>query len=151
MELVPLAAEDRDAFSEMVRAYVCEIGPGLPPVTADRIANVWEDPAREALLIRDQAMTQGFVLIRHLPDGAHELSEFYVAPAARRSGLGTQAARAALTRHKGRWQLGVAQGSPHARAFWTGVITPLARAHPGPPLTPNQSGSLHFIIKEPSP
>ena len=151
MELVPLAPGDRDAFVGMVRAYVSEIGPDLPPVTAERMARASDDPAREALLIRDGGGTRGFVLIRRLPDGAHEMSEFYVVPGARRSGLGTQAARAALTRHPGRWRLGVAGGNVHARAFWTGVITPLARAHRGPPLTPNQSGSLHFIIKEPSP
>lgn len=151
MELVPLAPEDRDAFVAMVRDYVSEIAPGLPPVAAEHIAQTLDDPAREALLIRERGGTQGFVLIRHLPGGAHEMSEFYIAPGARRSGLGTRAARSALTRHPGRWQLGVAKGSPHARPFWTGVIAPLARAHPGPPLTPNQSGSLHFIIKEPSP
>ena len=151
MELVPLAPEDRDAFVTMVRAYLAEIGPGLPPVTADRIAQTLDDPAREALLIRDGGGTQGFALIRRLPDGAHEMSEFYIVPGARRSGLGTQAARAALTRHPGRWRLGVAKGSPQARAFWTGAIAPLARAHRGPPLTPQQSGSLHVTIKEPSP
>lgn len=151
MELVPLAPEDRDAFVAMVRDYLAEIAPGMPLPTADHIAQVWDDPAREALLIRERGGTQGFVLIRHLPGGAHEMSEFYIAHGARRSGLGTRAARSALTRHPGRWQLGVAKGSPHARPFWAGVIGPLARAHPGPPLTPNQSGSLHFIIKEPSP
>ena len=149
MELVPLAPGDRDSFVAMVRAYLAEIGPDLPPVTAERIVQASDDPLREALVIRDGGRTQGFVLIRRLPDGAHEMSEFYIAPDARRSGLGTQAARAALLRRPGHWQLGVARGNAHARAFWTSVIAPLAKVHRGPPLTPHQSGSLHFTIKEP--
>ena len=151
MDLTPLTAGDQDAFTGMVRSYLAEIAPDLPAVTADRIATAWDDPAREALLIREGGATKGFALIRHLPDGTREVSEFYVTPDSRRAGLGTRAARAVLRRHPGRWQLGLARTAPAARAFWDHALAPLTRTHRGPPLTPHQSGSLHFTIEEPTP
>ncbi|TNF64458.1 MAG: hypothetical protein EP307_02735 [Rhodobacteraceae bacterium] len=151
MDLAPLARGDRDAFLAMLRPYLAEIAPDLPAPTPDRITQVLDDPARHVLTIRVSGSDKGFVLIRRLSCGTHEMSEFYVLPQARRAGLGTRAARAALTRHPGRWQLGVARAATGAESFWQTVLAPLARAHRGPPLTPHQSGSLHFTIKEPSP
>lgn len=151
MELAPLTHADRAAFAEMVRAYLAEIAPGLPVATADRIAAAADDPTREALMISEGGTLMGFALLRLLPDGTRELSEFYIRPDARRAGRGTRAARSILLRRPGPWRLGLARAATQAPVFWNSVLAPLTRADSGPPLTPHQTGSLHFTIEEQSP
>jgi len=50
------------------------------------------------------------------------IAEFYIAPAARRSGVGREAASRLLSARPGLWELGVLAGNEPALAFWPSVI-----------------------------
>ncbi|MFY9212991.1 MAG: GNAT family N-acetyltransferase [Aestuariivita sp.] len=145
-DIRPLAPADRAAFVALVSLYLAEIAPTLAPPATERIARSWSDPDRFAFTLHDGGLV-GFALITRLANGTHEMSEFYIAPTHRKAGLGRAMVGAILPRFPGRWQLGLAKGSPGARDFWTRALAdyPIKR---GPPLTPNQSASLHFTVKE---
>lgn len=146
----PLARADRDAFTAMFPPYFAEIAPQIPVPDRTAIARWWTDPDRKALTLHVPEIA-GFVLIRHLQDGAHELSEFYIVPARRRRGLGRRMLTAVLPRFPGRWQLGLAAGSAAAKAFWSPALAAcpnVGHIRTGPPLLPQQSESLHFIVEE---
>lgn len=130
----------------MVQDYLAEIAPGLPSPAKERIARVWQDKDRYAFTFHTDALF-GFALIRALPNAAWEMSEFYIAPSHRRRGFGRQAVADILRRCPGRWQLGLAKGSTGARDFWVNALSEY-HIKRGPPLTPHQSGSLHFIVTE---
>ena len=148
--LRPLTAENRDAFRRMVQDYMAEIAPGLDVPTPGQMAKWWTNADRHAFEIATPEMV-GFALVLHLSDGSHELSEFYIVPDHRRSGLGRAAVAELVPRFPGRWRLGLASGSANARTFWPAALkscSTVSRILRGPPLTPHQTGSLHFIVKE---
>jgi len=130
----------------MVQTYLQEIAPQVAPPTKDRIAQVWLDPDQNAFTFHAPELC-GFAIVRHLSDGSHEMSEFYIAPSHRRSGAGVSSARSIIAKYPGRWQLGIASGAQAARDFWLRVLEH-HKTKRGPPLTPHQSGSLHFIQRE---
>jgi predicted acetyltransferase len=85
----------------------------------------WTESGREAYWFEEQGSRVGFALInRHafVRRGAWSVSEFYVAPAWRRKGLGREAACAALNLHPGWWEIGVLPGHVAALSFWTIVL-----------------------------
>jgi predicted acetyltransferase len=55
-----------------------------------------------------------------------EILDFYVAPKARRGGVGTAAARELLRRHRGEAVLFTLAGNAVAQRFWRAVLAPLA-------------------------
>ena len=145
-----VASCDHAHVANMVRDYLAEIAPQLDPPNANRIARFWTNPNRRAYGFYDaENALVGFALIRILQDGTHEMSEFCIAPSHRRRGLGRDALRQVLRRHPGDWRLGLAAGSVQAAAFWSSALR-IYDPIKGPPLTPHQTGSLHFSVKEPA-
>lgn len=141
-----LSPDDRDAFTQMVHSYLTEILPNMDQPSQDQIAQSWRKDDRDAFTFHAADLI-GFAVVRHLPASAREMSEFYIAPRHRRAGTGLHIARNIIARFPGRWQLGLVSGSTAARAFWQRVLEHHSVKR-GPPLTPNQSGSLHFIERE---
>ena len=125
----PLAvAPDARAIAAMMSPYLSELTPD-GPVEYPELARYWSDPDRIAYLIRDDARDVGFVLVRRHPQTpSHELAEFYIAPAWRRRGIGTSAARAVFARHPGWWHLQILADNAAAQAFWRGVMPPVMHA-----------------------
>ena len=79
---------------------------------------------REAYFIRaqDSKKLLGFAMVREHEDGRHSIAEFMVIPKYRRSGIGSQAAKACFARHAGLWEVKPAYGSESARQFWQKTI-----------------------------
>ena len=142
----PLAKADREIFAALVRTYLTEIAPSLDQTAQDCIASSWADPNKAVYAFLDGQMF-GFAIIRRLDEEFHEMSEFYIDPAHRRRGIGRAAAIDVVRRHAGKWQLGIVSGSESAHAFWMEVFESYQPAS-SPPLTPHQSGSLHFTVTE---
>lgn len=82
------------------------------------------EPQREAYFIRAQASRKllGFAMVREHEDGRHSIAEFMVIPKYRRSGIGSQAAKACFARHAGLWEVKPAYGSESAKLFWQKTI-----------------------------
>ncbi|MEZ5097456.1 MAG: GNAT family N-acetyltransferase [Nocardioides sp.] len=60
----------------------------------------------------------GFALVRGLGSGRAVMQAFFVVPAARREGLGTQLAREVVTRHPGAWAIPFQRDNVAAGEFW---------------------------------
>lgn len=148
-----LTSAERAAIAALIPPYFAEIAPDLPVPSVDRIARWWTDTDRFAFSLMNASELSGFALVRHLENGSHEMSEFYVRPEQRRNGLGRAFAKAVLLRFPGRWQLGVASGASNAKSFWNATLATcreVGHIRSGPPLMPLQSASLHFIVTETS-
>lgn len=149
MECRRIPFGDRPAFDALAGPYLAEIAPGLTAEPED-FDRYWTDPDRHAYGLYAPDL-QGFAMIRRLDDGSHELTEFNIAPSYRRRGTGSAFARSVLTRHPGRWRLGIAGAGP-ARDFWAKCLAACAEVSeidPGPPFTPHQTASLHFTVRDP--
>ena len=85
--------------------------------------------ARYAIRVDGAAL--GFAIVaeppRHLDEPFDwEIVDFYVAPKARGRGVGAEAARAVLQRHRGRAVLFTLTGNSGAQRFWRRVLAPYA-------------------------
>lgn len=60
-------------------------------------------------------------LVRGLGSERHALAEFWVAPAARRTGVGRTFALDVLGRHPGAWEVAFQRDNARAARFWRGV------------------------------
>jgi predicted acetyltransferase len=90
----------------------------------------WQEARRWPYLILADGHLAGFVLIN---DHSHSgrpidcaVAEFFVVRKHRRGGVGRAAAKAAIARRPGQWELAVARTNVPAQAFWRGVAAELA-------------------------
>jgi predicted acetyltransferase len=78
---------------------------------------------RSAWLIKVADRLGGFVMTRRLDDGAMSISDFFVVRAARRNGIGREAARLVICQFAGQWRIAYQSYNPGAQRFWTRVAT----------------------------
>jgi predicted acetyltransferase len=103
---------------------------GLPgPRTLDECSahNWWIRDRCLLYAIRTAGSAVGFVIVLEdrelLPEGVDfEVLDFYVAPKARRQGIGEQAARLVLERHHGSAVLFTLKENSRAQAFWRSAL-----------------------------
>jgi len=82
----------------------------------------WSEDGRVPYLIRVGDELAGFALVIRFEDGVLSVSEFLVLPKFRRGGVGTRAARALFTRHRGTWHVTQLAGNDSATEFWHRAI-----------------------------
>lgn len=131
----PVAFLDYDAFFAMLREYMAEMDRYDPtaaesPFDVDLyIEAMLEDmEGRDFLWLQQDEERAGFAIVRNLPDFPDDqrmvatISEFYVAPAFRRQGVGAAAVNAILDDHRQRGtyevEAGILRDNFLARAFW---------------------------------
>lgn len=151
MNLTRVTEGNAGPILQMVPAYLQEIAPDLPSPTMDRIAAFWNEKNRNAYMFGDPEMPDGFAMTRRITPRLMELCEFYIRPELRGWGKGRAAARAVVLTRRGGWRLGIARNAPGAGEFWYEALKDLSNItdlQSGPPLTPHQSGSISFIVKE---
>jgi predicted acetyltransferase/cyclopropane fatty-acyl-phospholipid synthase-like methyltransferase len=132
------AAGPKDAglLANLLELYIHDLSAAFPGVEPgedgrfgyDKLPLYWSEPERRfAFLIRQGARVAGFVLVRRGspmsddPD-VHDVAEFFVLRAHRRSGVGRRAAFLLWNRLAGSWIVRVSEANRGALAFWTGVI-----------------------------
>jgi len=149
--LAPLTEESRHILRNMFTVYFCELSAwddlvdlnahGLPvwtdfgvaqPRTHEECAdyNWWIRDSCECLLILANSRPAGFVIIntapQYLSDGVDfEILDFFIAHKYRRRGIGRQAAKLAIARHAGNWEVCELAGNLAAVTFWNQVISDL--------------------------
>jgi predicted acetyltransferase len=80
----------------------------------------WIDPDRHPFLFRVDGRWAGFALVRS--GTPHDMAEFFVMRKYRRSGVGTELARALFARFPGQWQVRQMSFNPAATSFWQQAI-----------------------------
>lgn len=85
-----------------------------------------DDPGRRAYFIDSAAGLAGFVLVRGVLAESYSIGGFFVVRAARRLGVGRDAAIQAMRRHPGRWEIAFQEENPGAARFWRGIAATIA-------------------------
>jgi predicted acetyltransferase len=109
-----------------------------------RFPSFFEDPDRCSYLIYSGQALAGFALIRGLSGAPKVMSEFFIVRAARRQGVGREAAIKLLHLHSGRWEIAFQEQNYGAARFWRRVTADIAgaavkeerRPVPGKPAVP---------------
>ena len=128
--------EDREWIHASYRAYLSELSvskSGLFPTLgewdgreSEFVAGWFSDPAGAPFVILDHGTRVGFALVTRAAGSArHRLSEFYVASAERRRGIGRGAALLLFHRYGGEWEIVEDEQNRAALAFWRSVIATL--------------------------
>jgi predicted acetyltransferase len=89
----------------------------------------WQEAKRWPYLVLADGHLAGFVLINDFSHSGRPLdfavAEFFVVRKHRRDGVGRAAARLAIQRRPGQWEMAVSRKNPGAQAFWRGVAAEL--------------------------
>jgi predicted acetyltransferase len=127
---------EKTPFRTMLTAYLIEdyaqdyLEGRFDPHDFPTFDAYWTAPFRHPFWIERGGQPAGLALVsdRYAPSGQdvdHGLVEFYVAPEARRAGLGMAAALALFRAMPGVWELAVHGLNPVSMAFWPRVIEAL--------------------------
>jgi predicted acetyltransferase len=84
----------------------------------------WIEAQRHPFLIHVDGALAGFALVAQLPsDNAYySMSEFFIARAYRRAGIGRDAAFKAFSAFPGKWRVAQDEGNRPAQTFWRRII-----------------------------
>jgi predicted acetyltransferase len=129
----PVLAAERVEFRAMLDVYLVEdyalVDPEgtYDPQDFPNFELYWTEAWRSPWWLLADGRPAGLALVsdRYGPSALgvdHGLVEFYVAPAFRRTGLGTRGAGALFHRLPGRWELMVSPNNPRSTAFWPRAI-----------------------------
>lgn len=158
VELVPVEEEDKDVLANLLQLYRYDLSSVRGyELTAHGtfvyrfLDHYFVEVGRSAWLVRHDGHLGGFVLVRQLPDGAHEMAEFFVVRAHRRRGVGREAAHRAFAARPGRWEVAYDSANTGAAAFWLGVVDAIATSavehrREGPPVRTYEQIVLRFAV-----
>jgi len=131
--LVPVALADKAELRAMLDPYLIAhadlVDPARvhgDPTEQPHFDLYWTEPGRIPLWIVADGARAGFLLLNDWSPSGLEvdraISEFCVAPAFRRTGVGAAAALAAFASQAGCWELQVYRANPAGMAFWARVL-----------------------------
>lgn len=83
------------------------------------------EPGHQAWLIMVADRLAGFVMTAPAPGGGRSVADFFVVRAARRFGVGSEAARQTVALFPGRWAIGFQSYNPGVAAFWSRLASEL--------------------------
>jgi predicted acetyltransferase len=136
VELRRVDHAERPVFDPLVDEYLAElsghrefpVGPA-DAASYEYLPLYWEEPGRHPFWILASGTRVGFVLIREVEEESLaeeesivEMSDFYIGPAFRRSGLGRVTLSEVWRRFPGSWRLQVHLRNKAGLAFWPRCI-----------------------------
>ncbi|MFE7117716.1 GNAT family N-acetyltransferase [Streptomyces sp. NPDC057654] len=126
--LQPASAELRPVIEQLAELYRHDMSEffGYLPDAEGRFGFTplplfFDEPEREALVIRCDTAPVGFVLTRPMAEGPTSISGFFVVRALRRRGVGRQVALQLLRSRPGAWGIAFQEANAGAARFWRGV------------------------------
>jgi predicted acetyltransferase len=133
VRLEPAPERDKPVLWALLTAYLTEHTRRVEPDRVDYDASAypyfdtyWSEPEARAYWVMRGGERAGFVFINsYSPSGLGtdcSIAEFCILPGARRSGVGIEAARAALRSQPGQWELQVYRANPDGMPFWPRAI-----------------------------
>ncbi len=126
VELRRIVYAERSVLDRLVDDYLAELivhreipaGP-TDAASYQYLPLYWEERGRHPFFLVTGGTRVGFVLIREVEkESIIEMSDFYVRPTSRRSGLGRAALSEVWRRFPGTWRLQVHPGNAAGIAFW---------------------------------
>jgi predicted acetyltransferase len=123
---------ERPALDRLIDDYLAELAAATRTAPTDAASDqhlplYWEEPGRHPFFLVAGRTCVGFVLIREIEEESTiEMSEFYIRPASRRSGLGRAALSEVWQRFPGAWRLQVHSRNVAGAAFWSRCIEEFA-------------------------
>ncbi|MBS0274022.1 MAG: GNAT family N-acetyltransferase [Proteobacteria bacterium] len=115
----------------MFQIYAAELAPmvNLQPVGGAYpyayFDDYWQDEQRWPFWAIQDGKQIGFALVRFAPEhDAMQMAEFFILPAHRRGGAGSNFAKGLLTRFPGPWKIRQILANKAATAFWRRVVEP---------------------------
>jgi predicted acetyltransferase len=131
-----VAGEDRPALDRLWQLYAHDLSEFRGSMPDDqgrynlgRLPLYLDDPDRSAYLIYREPAVAGFALIRGLSNEPRVIGEFFVVRAARRHGVGHDAALQLFGLHPRRWEIVFQEKNPGAARFWRTVATDAGGEH----------------------
>lgn len=125
-----IRAAYRDYLSELsaARSGIIPVSGEWPSRDEEFLAGWFRDSSAQPFVILADGARAGFALVSRLPPwpraGAdYRMSEFFVARAARRRGVGARAAMLLFSRFEGDWEVLEDEGNRAALDFWRRVIS----------------------------
>lgn len=126
---------ERPELDDLIDVYLKELnGHGELPVGPRDAASYgylplyWKEPGRHPFFLDAGEERVGFALVREVAaENVIEMSEFYIRPGSRRTGLGKAAAAAIWRRFPGQWRLQLHPKNRAAAHFWPQCIAAFAR------------------------
>jgi predicted acetyltransferase len=134
VQLCRVERAERSGLDRLVDDYLSELAVhreiAAGPTTAasyQYLPLYWEESGRHPFFILAGRARVGFVLIREAEsESIIEMSDFYIRPEFRRSGLGRAALSRVWQRFPGAWRLEVHPGNANAAFFWPHCIDEFA-------------------------
>lgn len=138
IELIRVEESDRAELFGLLDEYLVELSRDIGiqggPTSASEycyFTAYWEEPGRYPFFIQRGSQRAGFLLVREvIEDRVTEMSEFYIRPEFRRSGMGRAALRELWTRFSGSWKLQVHTLNGPASEFWPRSIEAIIGSAP---------------------
>jgi predicted acetyltransferase len=124
VDLAMVGDGNRPALDRLYQLYRHDLSefsgawPGDDGLFASRLERWLALPGTAAYLVEADGRLAGFAVVRPYEQGGWSLAEFFVVRAARRGGVGGQAARLVLGRHPGSWNIAFQEENPRAARFW---------------------------------
>lgn len=135
--LRPIAATQKDVLRAHVTAYLTElkdlVDGDWDPAAYPFLDVQWSDWGRHPFFICVQDADVGFALVRDPQStgtGLMQMTEFFIQPSHRGTGIASRAACAIFERFPGQWELQVHQRNPRAIRFWQSCIDKVAQGAP---------------------
>ena len=135
--LVPVPRSEKSILKALITEYLTELR-GLVdahwnPEIYPFLDAQWTEPGRHPFFIRKSNANVGLVIVRDpisTGTGLTQLSEFYVIPRHRGTGLAMRAAHATFRRFPGQWELQVHKRNERGRRFWRTCIEQISTMPP---------------------
>ena len=135
--LIPATMDDYPIIQNMWLYYIYDMGrecrlmkdwecPATPGFVPDDLTPYFEEPEREAFLIKIEDELAGFVLLRQTGSSLNihwDMSEFFILAKFQGKGVGSQIAQAIWNTHPGHWEVSVFLENKSALGFWRKVIS----------------------------
>ncbi|HIF94315.1 MAG TPA: GNAT family N-acetyltransferase [Myxococcales bacterium] len=130
VELCRASEAERPILYELLDHYLAELSShrehAVGPVDAggyEYFPLYWSEPGRHPLFLVVGTERVGFALLREVSDaGTIEMSEFYIRPEHRKSGLGSAAVAEIWRQYPGAWELQFHVLNRAASRFWPRCI-----------------------------
>jgi predicted acetyltransferase len=147
----PMAPDERPVVERLWQLYMHDLSEfrgTLPDETGlfppGRLPRYLDEPDRCIHLVHADEAVAGFAMVRGLREPPLVVGEFFVLRAARRRGVGHQAAVQLLRMHRGTWEIAFQEQNLTAARFWRRVAADVAgpdwteepRPVPGKPEVP---------------
>jgi predicted acetyltransferase len=124
MEIRNVDARNENVLRNLMQGYEAEFSAITKKVPANDglfALDTFVDKNHDGYLLLEEGLPIGFA-IKGEKSGLHDISEFYIVPSKRASGIGSKFAAQIFQKYPGQWQVLQIDGADKAIDFWNKAI-----------------------------